>query len=133
MGVGTSYDATNHMVTGYLNRIDSSTTGNLVFRIVGDGSDAGTTATVSNLIITDAPIGTQPPVQTSSELQTTNTAVPNFNLLTDVSPSIIAQYHQTSYNPETSLLYANIALDNIGSYSVDAPLLVAVNNISDPS
>ncbi len=55
-----------------------------------------------------------------------------FSLLSDVSASFKSEYDRTSFDERDRLLYADVAVVNGGQYPADAPLLVAVKNISDP-
>ncbi|NLX54539.1 MAG: hypothetical protein GXY58_05455, partial [Planctomycetaceae bacterium] len=55
------------------------------------------------------------------------------NLLFDVSPSFVAAYARTSFDERTDLLHAQLAIENVGQYSVDNPFYVGVRDISDPT
>ena len=57
----------------------------------------------------------------------------DFANLSDISGSFRAAYARTSLNKDTTTLYADVAIDNLGQYSADAPLFVGVTNISDPA
>ncbi|WP_414529920.1 putative Ig domain-containing protein, partial [Nodularia chucula] len=135
LGAGATYNAANGTVSLNLTGIKAGTTATLVFRLVNNDSDTTTSVSITDLTINPAPADTQPPVQgnfgssTSSNIGETL----NFNLLSDVSQSFNAEYHRTGFNADAHLLYADIMVRNIGSYSVDAPLIVAVNHISDPT
>lgn len=52
--------------------------------------------------------------------------------LFDVSPSFREAYARTSFDEGTDLLYAQLAIENIGQYPADNPFLVGVTNIRDP-
>jgi aspartate 1-decarboxylase len=130
---GTSYDAATGTVSLNLTGITPGINAQLVFRLVNDDGDVTSSVRITDFALTTAPDGTQAPVQIDFDKPISQTTVPNFNLLTDVSSSIGTEYHRTSFNADTHLLYADIALRNIGSYSVDSPLIVAVNHISDPT
>jgi fibro-slime domain-containing protein/RHS repeat-associated protein len=132
-GAGASYDPTTRTVSLNLTGINPGTNAQLVFRLVNNDGDITTSVRIADFAFTNAPNGTQAPVQTDFGQQISQTTRPNFNLLTDVSSSIGSEYHRTSFNADTHLLYADIAFRNIGSYSVDSPLIVAVNHISDPT
>ncbi len=56
-----------------------------------------------------------------------------FDLLADVSDSLIAEYGLTSLNDDTGVLYTHVAIRNTGGYHVDTPLLIGVTNMSDPT
>ncbi|MEH1899398.1 MAG: putative Ig domain-containing protein [Nostoc sp.] len=133
LGVGTSYDAATGTVSLNLTGITPGTNAQLVFRLVNDDGDVTTSVRITDFAFRNAPDGTQAAIQTDFTKQTSQTTAPNFNLLTDVGSSIGTEYHRTSFNADTHLLYADITLRNIGSYSVDSPLIVAVNHLSDPT
>ena len=56
-----------------------------------------------------------------------------YEILRDASASIVGQYAQTSFHEQPDVVYADIAIRNDGTYLIDAPLLVGVINISEPS
>ena len=49
----------------------------------------------------------------------------------DVSPSFKPDYARTSFDDRIGVLYAQLAIENVGQYSADAPFYVGVRNISD--
>ena len=57
----------------------------------------------------------------------------NFDQLSDVSASFRVEYARTSFDEESELLFAGMAVVNAAPYTVDVPLLVGVANISDPA
>jgi RHS repeat-associated protein len=131
-GAGVTYDSTTQTVKLNLTGA-SSGLATLIFRLVNNDSDRTTSVSIADFAITRAPLGTVAPTQTTFTPSLQPSTAPNFNLLTDVSNSFTPLYHRTSFNEDTKTLYADIAIRNNGSYSVDAPLLVAVQNITDPS
>ncbi|MCS7469110.1 putative Ig domain-containing protein [Stieleria sp. ICT_E10.1] len=58
---------------------------------------------------------------------------PIFDVVSDVSGSLIGRYGKTTYNARTKLLYVDLAIENDGDYPVDVPLIVGITNLSDPS
>ncbi|WP_235908569.1 putative Ig domain-containing protein [Roseiconus nitratireducens] len=50
-----------------------------------------------------------------------------------VSASFAPEYGRTSFNDSTDRLWTDLAIENAGNFPVDAPLFVAINNLSDPS
>ncbi len=54
-------------------------------------------------------------------------------LLFDVTPSFQEAYARTSFDERTGLLYAQMAIENVGQYSVDNPFYVGVRNVSEPT
>jgi large repetitive protein len=132
---GTTYDATTGTVRVNLTGIAPGTAAQLVFRLVNDDTDTTTQVRITDLSLTDAPSGTGAPVVTGAGGTSVSGAVVpvEFNHLQDVTPSVVAQYQRTSFNDKTNLLYADVALQNNGTYAIDTPLIVAVNHISNPS
>jgi len=57
----------------------------------------------------------------------------DFSLLTDVTQSFAVQYGRTSLDSSTSVLYADMSAQNVGTFAIDTPLLVGVRHISDPT
>ena len=132
---GTTFDAATGKVNVNLTGIAPGTAGNLVFRLVNDDADTITQVRITDLSLIDAPTSIRPPVVTGSGgTSTLNSGIPvEFNHLADVTPSVVPQYQVTTFNDQTKVLYADVALQNKGTYAMDAPLIVAVNHISDPS
>src|SRR5262249_49726101 len=56
-----------------------------------------------------------------------------FSRFSDVSVSFNAGYGRTSFNQDTGVLYGDALVRNTGKYPADAPLIVGVKNISDPT
>ena len=57
----------------------------------------------------------------------------DFSLLADITASFAVEYARTSFHKNDSVLYADVAVKNTGRYPVDAPLYVAIANLSDPT
>ena len=57
----------------------------------------------------------------------------DFTNFSDVSASFTGDYARTSFNEDTKTLYADLRVRNAGQYPADAPLIVGVKNISDPT
>jgi RHS repeat-associated protein len=57
----------------------------------------------------------------------------DFSLLADITASFRGEYARTSFHADDSVLHAGVAVRNVGQYPVDAPLYVAIANLSDPS
>ncbi|QDV86444.1 tRNA nuclease WapA precursor [Stieleria magnilauensis] len=58
---------------------------------------------------------------------------PIFDVVSDVSGSLVGRYGKTTYNARAKLLYTELAIENDGDYPVDVPLVVGITNLSDPS
>jgi RHS repeat-associated protein len=56
----------------------------------------------------------------------------DYSLLSDVSASFKGQYARTSFDDDTNVLYADLAIQNTGQYDGDAPLLVGITDLSNP-
>ncbi|MDM9580196.1 Ig-like domain-containing protein [Nostoc sp. GT001] len=134
LGAGAIYNSTDRTVSLNLTGVKPGNA-TLIFRLVNNDTDTTTNVSITEFVLQTAPANTQAPLQSGfgTQLSANTTTLPNFNNLTDVSQSFSADYHRTSFNADTHLLYADIEIHNIGSYSVDAPMIVAVNHISDPT
>ncbi len=116
-------------VTLSLADVQPGTQANLVFRLVNNDSDTRSAAAIRSVEFV-APFAAPPPVIT--DIQSVSRAV-DFAHLTDVSGSFEGVYGRTSFDKEMSVLYSDLSLLNSGQYLADAPLLVGIRNISDPS
>ena len=50
-----------------------------------------------------------------------------------VTASFQAEYQRTSFHEESKTLFADLNVRNVGSFAIDAPLLVAVDHLSNPA
>src|SRR5262249_16312210 len=57
----------------------------------------------------------------------------DFPTLSDVSASFQADYGRTSFNDASTVLYTDLSVQNSGRYFVNAPLIVAITHVSDPT
>ncbi|WP_407681166.1 MULTISPECIES: putative Ig domain-containing protein [Pseudanabaena] len=128
----TTYDPITGIVKLNLTGIPANTSANLVFRLINDDADTTTQVTIKDFTIVNAPLNTLPAQQTVLPASPSPTPL-NLGNTIDVSSSILPQYDRTSFNQDSKLLYASLALKNSGTYAVNNPLLVAVTNISDPT
>ena len=134
LAAGVTHDAANRTVSLNLTGLPVGTDATVLFRLVNNDSDTTTQVQLANFVIEAAPVGTQPATDASpADLPTPTPGNPNTTALSDVSSSIQANYHQSSFNPDTGRLYTNVSLENIGTYGLNGPLWVAISNISDPS
>ncbi len=78
-----------------------------------------------------APAGVVP--DTSGLRLDARLAALDFASLTDVSAGTGAEYVQTSFNEDRTLLFADAGIRNIGQYEIRGPLLVGITNLSDPA
>ncbi|MBX9253632.1 tandem-95 repeat protein [Desmonostoc muscorum CCALA 125] len=132
LGAGTTYNAATGVVTLNLTGINP-TQANLRFRLVNNDTDTASAVLISNLTIAPAPVGSQAPVQTAFTDSTRLNQPINFSEVANVTPSIAPQYGKTTFDAKAGLLYADVALKNVGSYAINGSLLLAVKNISDPT
>jgi Bacterial Ig-like domain/Putative Ig domain len=133
LGGGATFDAATGMVRVSLVGVAPIANAQLIFRLVNNDSDVTSQVVIRDLSIAAAPVGTPAAIQTQIETIVQTNAPIDFSKLRDVTPSFVPEYHRTSFNQETDLLFADVALKNIGSYSTNAPVLIGVTHISDPS
>lgn len=60
-------------------------------------------------------------------------SVIEYEILEDVSASILGEYGQTSLHEQPDVLFADVAVHNNGGYTIRPPLLVGVINVSEPT
>jgi hypothetical protein len=133
LAAGVTYNAVTKVVSINLTGVKAGDA-KLVFRLVNDDADTTTLVKIRDIALVDAPIGTLAPVQTSlgsAEGLPDPIALTSFNAMTDISSSVQADYQKTSFNAKTGILYTDVALHSVGSYSVDAPL-IAIIRVDDP-
>lgn len=133
IAAGVSHDAVNRTVSLNLTGLPVGIDATVLFRLVNNDSDTTTQVQLANFVIEAAPAGTQPATDASPADVPAATANSDTIALSDVSSSVQANYHQSSFNPDTGRLYTNVSLENIGTYGLNGPLWVAIANISDPS
>jgi hypothetical protein len=135
LGTGTTYDENTGIVTLNLTGINPGTPARLRFRLVNNDSDSNSAVQISQIAITPATSNIQTLVQslfTASNNRDFRRII-NTNQVEDVTPSIVPEYGQTTFNEQNSLLYADVILKNIGNYAINNSLLVAIKNISNPT
>ena len=70
---------------------------------------------------------------TTLTLQGTTDVSGAVNLKFDASTSFQPDYARTSFDEQGDLLYAQMAIENIGQYEADTPFYVGVVNVSEPT
>jgi hypothetical protein len=125
---GVTYDANTGIIRVNLVGVQPNVTGNLILRLVNNDQDTATQVRITEITLENAPVATP----TISALQSFANP-PNLTNLADVTGSMEIQYQRTTFNDDTNLVYADFNLKNIGSYGVNTNLLVAIENISDPT
>jgi RHS repeat-associated protein len=103
-----------------------------IFRLINNDRDSQTSVRISDIAILPGTDPAPSPV-TPAALAATPAVAIDFNQLSDISGSLTANYRQTSFNDSTKVLYGDLAVKNVGSYLVNAPLIVAIDKISDPT
>lgn len=134
-GAGVTYSSQTKTVSLNLTGLEPGTPATLIFRLLNNDGDTTTSVAIKNLTLTPAPLGTVAPVQRNFAPESLSTGLEPaaFSSLSDVSPSLMVEYHQTAFNSDLHLLYTDINLRNTSTQRIDGPLLVAITNISDPS
>lgn len=117
-----------------LSHLAAGTTATVVYRLVNNDNsaenDSSSTVTVTEGVIIegdlDTPIGTSVSDAVNPELATSLAS------LTDVTGSLEVRYGQTSFNADSSTLFAEIELSNNATHPIDGPFVVVVENLTDP-
>uniref|UniRef100_UPI0030D90977 putative Ig domain-containing protein n=1 Tax=Tychonema sp. LEGE 07196 TaxID=1828665 RepID=UPI0030D90977 len=127
---GVTFNGSNISVD--LSQITPGTAATLQVRLVNNDSDTATQVGITSIAIQPLAVPTAP--VTASPFEDVSPNVPvNFNRLQDVGSLLEAEYKQTSFNSNSKILYADLAVKNAGQYPVRDTLLVGINNISDPT
>ncbi|MFN0055355.1 MAG: Ig-like domain-containing protein [Planctomycetales bacterium] len=122
----------NGTVTLSLAGLQPGMTGTLIFRLVNNDRDQTTQVHLNDIRFQNS-TNTSPPV--SSHTAPGRAAVPtiDFTSLSVVTTSFAAQYAQTTFDDEGETLFADVRLQNAGTYPVHTPLVAVIEHISDPS
>lgn len=120
-------------VTLDVSHVTPGTAATLLFRLVNNDGDVNTSVVVGSVRV--APLTGQPvdPGGQPAAPAASSPAEIDFAHLADVSASIQPLYGRTSFDQPDGVLYADLAAQNAGQYFVDAPLIVAIDHLSDPS
>jgi len=116
-----------------VSHVTPGTAATLVFRLVNNDGDVNTSVVVGSVRV--APLLGQPADpggQPGAAAAPPSEAI-DFAHLADVSASVQPVYGRTSFDQPASVLYAELAAQNAGQYFVDAPLIVAIDHLSDPT
>jgi len=102
----------------------------LEFRLVNNDTDTKTAVAIRSVEFVGAFLAGEVSPERSDQRAPRSI---DFSLLSDVSDSFVGEYGRTSYNEETDELVIDVAIRNSGQYLVQAPLLVGITNITDPT
>jgi hypothetical protein len=114
-----------------LSGIAPGTTGTLILRLVNNDQSGTTSVHITCVEVLPGSSPTTSAVTPAVPL--TAQASVDFSALSDVTPSFAPAYGQTSFDNASNVLYADLAIRDIGTYPVDGPLLAGVRHLSDPS
>ncbi|MEX2214855.1 MAG: putative Ig domain-containing protein [Phycisphaeraceae bacterium] len=131
LGVNTQLDGQTVLID--LTHIAPGTQATLIARLVNNDADTQSTVSIVSVeVLEDGGLGT--PVGAAANFAPASPAAPvNFASLSDVTPSLAAQYHTTTFGQDSGTLAVGLSLLNIGAFAVDGPVVVIVSSISDPS
>jgi hypothetical protein len=119
-------------VTVDLSGLTPGSSATLVLRLVNNDGSPNTSVHISTVQVLSggrgAPLSVTPPVEPRGVPQRID-----FSILSDVSASFQPQYGRTAFDDDTHVLHADLLAQNTGHYLVDAPLLVGIIHISDPT
>ncbi|APZ93100.1 putative Ig domain-containing protein [Fuerstiella marisgermanici] len=136
---GTEAAAANTIVSGAIVRVDLShippgTAATVVYRLVNNdnaaGNDTATTVTVSEGTVIAGDLNTSAGAAALQQNEATGPV--DLTTLTDVTGSFSIEYAQTSFNNDTSTLFADVWLTNNANQPIDGPFIIVVENLTDP-
>ncbi|CAN5612751.1 hypothetical protein BH11PLA2_BH11PLA2_40530 [soil metagenome] len=118
-------------ITINLSALPAGTKAQLVMRLVNDDTDNTTSVRIRRIdyyTTSDAaPTGVVPVIQPGGA------GAVDFGTLSDVTPSLKAEYGRTTLTDERTLLTTDLSLRNTGTYAITDRVLVGIANLSDPS
>lgn len=127
-GLGTTLDQDEVRVD--LSDIAEGTEANLIVRLINNDADTESRVSITKLALTpDAGAGVVGFVQGSEQPASQQV---DFDLLTDVTASFDIDFATTSFDDQSKTLFADIAIMNRGQFEVDSPLLLVVDQVSQP-
>ena len=122
----------NRTVSVDLTHVPGGTEAVLALRLVNNDTDTTTSVRITHLEVIPGSLNTSAGTIPNATIASSQIPV-DFSLLSDLTPSFQPVYGQTSFNAEDRRLFAGLQLRNSGTFLVDAPLIVAIDHISDPS
>jgi streptogramin lyase len=130
--LGADASQAGQTVTVDLSALAPGSSATLIFRLVNNDGLGSSSVHLTNFQI--QPGGDGQPLGAVPALESRFTRQPlDFSLLSDVSSSFQTLYGQTSFNEDSNVLHARLAVHNAGTYFALAPLLVGIAHLSDPS
>ncbi|MAE66546.1 MAG: hypothetical protein CMJ18_19935, partial [Phycisphaeraceae bacterium] len=130
VGVNTQTDV--DAVSLDLSHLPAGTEATLVLRLVNNDADTTTTVEIFDITVVQGSLGTPIGAAPSSSIAPSAGPI-DFSSLSDVSDAVATPYGRTSFDTSADTLFATLSLANQESFPVDAPLLVAIDHLSDPT
>lgn len=124
---------TNGAVKLNLDAASRGRIGRLIFRLVNNDRDSKTTVRIRNLRLKESVAA-----EDSSRSPSLPSSPPRFDggdvaSLSDVAASVIPEYHSSSFDDGHRVLSVDLALRNNGTFNVRGPLMMVIENLSDPA
>ncbi len=114
-----------------LSHLDASSEVHVSVRLVNNDSDNNTSVLIRGFEFVEVPAGgPSTPLRTAASEAAEVTPF-DFNLLSDLTGSVSANYGGTSLRGENNELFSEFRLTNNGSRAVMGPLIVALDNFSE--
>ena len=115
-----------------LEHIPSGTEATLVIRLINNDGDTQTYVEISRFEILSQSLGTPAGATLATTLSAALPPVIDFAAMEDVTPSLLPRYGQTSFKENDEVLFTELSLANVGSYEVNSPIVLVVDQLSDP-
>ena len=129
VGAGTTFDGQQYSVD--LSGVAAGTEATFVFRLVNNDSDQQTTVRVTSFeMLAGAGQGEQSIVYDTAGITLADTV--DFTTLSDISASTALEFGTTSFDQQATTLFSDVTVVNQGQYLADAPLVLVIDNVSDP-
>jgi len=113
-----------------LSRLAPGSEARLIFRLVNNDGDTETTATIDDLDIIftamTTPDGVLTPAATLVDIGV------DFSTLAEATGRVAIEHGRTSFNEDSTTLFSDVAVRNVGHTSLFGPLVLVVDAISEP-
>jgi len=131
VGANTTFNAGT--VTVDLSNLAAGTDATLIIRAVNNDGDLLSTTQVNRVAVVPRSDPSSPRGAPLLDPSYPVTEDLDLGVLDDVTQIVKPEYGTTSFDAATGMVYADVTLANVGSFLADAPVVVVVDTMSDPS
>ncbi len=130
VGAGTRIE--QGLVSVDLSEVFAGTEATLILRLINNDADTESRVSITDFGVTPNAASEVPSVLPDAQ-QTAPSSAIDFDLLSDVTASFDVEFGTTSFDEAAVTLFADTSLTNRGAFAVDTPLVLVIDQISNPS